>query len=282
MFFMIFIMFLLCGSICVMLPLLMPGYFIYIVFYGLQIMGLMMIWVGCLLYAARNVATGGYLLNEMSKPNQVLAMHERRGGTARLRKGTLDILEHIKLRGMIFKDTGGGCRVAGHRIIHTKETVNHNIPDLLAQYIHQIHDKYMVDNPVKLKLLYEKLKNLHKPIPGIDISSVESQLMQIPELEMVMTDPVKKQMLLNMDLKDLQNMAELLYDGQIVHMEDYEKFQDAASPYDMESYTKKHEIHRMMQWFHYKDINTPDWLKYVTIIFILLIGGAIAYQIFGG
>jgi hypothetical protein len=281
MFFMIFIMFLMCGSIFIMLPLILPGYFIDIVFIGLQIMGLMMIWVGCLMYAGRSVATGGYLLNELSKPNQVLAIHERRGGSARIRRGALDILEHIRVRGMIFKDTGGGFRIAGHRIVHTKETVNHNIPEWAAQYIHMIHDKYMVDDPVKLKVMYEKLKGLHKPIQGLDVSSVEHQLNAIPEFEMVMKDPLKRQSLLDMELKDLQNMSELMYDGQIVHFEDYEKFQEAASPYDLESYTKKHEIHALMRWLHYKDVNAPDWMKWVIILFVLLIAGAIAYQIFG-
>ena len=282
MFFMIFIMFLLTGMIITMLPLLMPGFFIYIVHIGMQVMGLMIIWVGCLLYAARSVATGGYLLNEMAKPGEVLSIHERRGGTGRIRRGQLDILEHIKLRGMIFKDTGGGVRVAGHRIVHTKETVNHNIPDWAAQYIHMIHDKYMVDSPDKLKRLYDNLKKLNKPVPGIDLTSLENQLKNIPELEMIMKDEDKKRVLVNMDLKDLQNMAEMLYDGQIVHMEDYEKFQDAASPYDLESYTKKHEIHRMMQWFHYKDVNAPDWMKYIIIIFVIVLVAGIAYKMFSG
>jgi hypothetical protein len=280
MFFMLLIMFMLTGSIIMMLPLMLPGYFIDIVFYGLQIMGLMIQWIGVLLYASRSVVTGANILNELPKPMEVLCLHEKRGGTARLRRGKLDILDHIKLKEMIFKDTGGGFRVAGHRIVHTKETVNHIIPDWIAQYIHQVSQKYMVDNPEKLKKLYDALKKLKRPMPGI--ISLEDQLHIIPELELVMKDEDRKQVLLNMSLENLQNMSELLYDGQMVHMEDYEKFQEAASPYDLESYTKKHEIHRMMQWFHYKDINAPDWMKYVIIIFVLLIAGAIAYQIFGG
>jgi hypothetical protein len=282
MFFMIFIMFVMCGSICVMLPLLMPGFFIEIVFIGLQVMGVMIIWVGALLYAARSVATGGYLLNEMAKPNEVLALHERRGGTARLRRGTLDILEHIRLKGMLLKDTGGGIRIAGHRIVSTKETVNHTIPEWAAQYIHMIHDKYMVDSPDKLKALYIALKGLHKEIPGLDTSTIKHQLEQIPELEMVMRDEKKKQSLLDMELIELQNMAELLYDGQIIHMEDYEKFQEAASPYDLESYNKKHEIRAMMRWFHYKDVNTPDWMKYAIVIFIICLGAGMAFMMMKG
>jgi predicted RNase H-like nuclease (RuvC/YqgF family) len=140
----------------------------------------------------------------------------------------------------------------------------------------------MVDNPEKLKALYDKLKKLHKPIPGLDVSSIENQLRAIPELDMVMKDKDKTRALLDMELRDLQNMSELLYTGQIIHMEVYEKFQEAASPYDLESYTKKHEIHALMRWLHYKDVNAPDWMKWVIILFVLLIAGAIAYQIFGG
>ena len=280
MFFMILIMFLLGGSLCIMIPVMMPSMFLYVVYMGMMIMGIMMIWIGVLLYVMRSVGTGAFLLNELAKPQEVLTFHERRGGTARLQKGKIDILEHIRTKGMIFKDTGGGMRIAGHRIVHTKETVNHTIPEWAAQYIHTIHEKYMVEDPESLKRLYEQLKGLKKPIPGgaIDIAY---QLNQIPEMKLAMQDPKKREQLLNMELKDLQQMGELLYDGQVIHMEDYEKFQEAASPYDLESYTKKHEIHRMMQWFHYKEMGTSDWMKWVLPIAIMLVLGAIAYQIFG-
>ena len=280
MFFMMLMMFVLGGSVCIMLPLMMPTYFIYMVYMMLMIMGIMMIWIGVLLYVMRSMMTGAYLLNELAGPTEVLPLHERRGGGARLMKGKLDILEHIRTKGMIFKDTGGGIRIAGHRIVNTKETVNHTISPLIAQYIHMIHDKYMVDDPESLRKLYEALKGLKKPIPGGAID-LEYQLNLIPELKLAMQDPKHKQELLNMELKDLQQMGELLYDGQVIHMEDYEKFQEAASPYDLESYTKKHEMHRMMQWFHYKEMGTQDWMKWVIPLAIILILGAIAYQIFG-
>ena len=281
MFFMIFMMFLLGGSLCIMLPLMFPQFFIYMVYMMMMIMGIMMIWIGAILYIMRSIQTGGFTLNELAKPNEVLTLHERRGGSASLKKGKIDILEHIRVKGMIFKDTGGGMRLAGHRIVHTKETVNHTIPEWAAQYIHNIHDKYMVEDPESLKRLYEQLKNLKKPIPGLDVSSLESQLLMIPEMKLAMQEPKKREELLKMSLEDLRQMSEVLYDGQTVHMEDYEKFQEAASPYDLESYTKKHEIHRMMQWFHYKEMGSSDWMKWVLPIAIMLILGAIAYQIFG-
>lgn len=277
MFFTIFVMFLLGGSICIMLPILMPGMFIWIVFMGLIIMGLMMIWVGCILYLARSINTGAFLLNEMAKPNEVLTLHERRGGQGKLRRGVLDVLEHIRIKKeMLFKDTGGGIRVAGHRIVKTVETVNHNIPDWAAQYLYKLKLKYMVGDLEKLQVLHDKLKQLKRPIPGV--MSLEDQLKQIPELNVVMQDEKMKQELLNMDFKDVQQMSELLYDGQIVHYEDYEKFQESAAPYDMESYAKRRDVQRIMEMVHFRDINAPDWMKYGLMILLVCIGGFFLLQ----
>lgn len=281
MFFMIFMMFLLGGSICVLLPLLMPGFFVDVVFFGLVMMGLCMIWTGCLLYAARSVATGGYLLNEMAKPQEVLTLHERRGGQGRLRRGKIAPLEHIMVgKEMLFKDTGGGVRIAGHRIIKTNETTNYNLPDKIVDYIHKVKEKYMIDDLEKLNTLSVKLKKLKKPIPGL--LTLEDQLKDIPELNVIMQDDSLKHYLLNMDLKGLQQMSELLYDGTIMHYEDYEKFQDAAAPYDLESYAKRRDVQRIMEMIHFRDVNAPDWMKYTIIIFVLFVGAALAYKMMGG
>lgn len=280
MFFRIFVSFVLGGTICILLPILYPMFFIWITFMGLIIMGLMLIWTGCLLYAARSITTGGYLLNEIARPLEVLSIHERRGGQGRLRKGMITELEHIRVgKDMIFKDTGGGTRVAGHRIIKTCETVNHNIPDWAAQYLYKIRKKYMIEEPEKLKILYDKLHGLKNPIPGV--ISIEDQLRMIPELNVVMQDEDKKKELLNMELMDLQQMAEMLYDGQIIHYEDYERFQEAAAPYDLESYTKRRDVQRILEMVHFRDINAPDWMKWVIILFILFVGVALFVRMIG-
>lgn len=281
MFFLIFMMFLLGGSICILLPVLMPQMFIWVVFMGLIIMGLMLIWVGAMMYVARSIQTGGHLLNELAKPQEVLTMHERRGGQGRLRRGRIEALEHIRVgKEMIFKDTGGGIRIAGHRIVKTNETSNHNLNDKIVDYLHKLKEKYMVDDLEKLDALYDKLKSLKKPIPGV--LSIEDQLKAIPELNVIMQDAVLKQKLLNMELKDLQQMSELLYDGTIMHYEDYEKFQEGAAPYDLESYSKRRDVQRIMEMIHFRDVNAPDWMKWVIIIFVLFVGAALAYKMIGG
>jgi hypothetical protein len=281
MFFLIFMMFLLGGTVCIMLPIMMPTMFMWDVFMGMVIMGIMMIWIGAMLYVGRSISTGGYLLNEMAKPLEVLTMHERRGGQGRFKRGRIESLEHIRVgKDMIFKDTGGGTRIGGHRIIKTNETVPHNIPDWAADYLYSIKNVYMVDNLEKLSILANKLKNLKAPIPGI--VSLEEQLRGIPELSTVLQDARKKQVLLNMDVKDLRQMAELLYDGRIIHYEDYERFQESAAPYDLESYSKRRDVQRIMEMIHFRDINAPDWIKWVIIIFVLFVGAALAYKMIGG
>lgn len=284
MFLALLMLFVMGGSFCILLPWVMPsGTFIYVVWIGLTVMGLMMIWIGVLLFVMRVVMTHAHLFLPLPRANEVISIHERRGGQGAFRRGIVDVLEHIRMKDMIFKDTGGGTRVAGHRVVKTMETVNHNVPDWCAQYLYKIRTKYMVDDPKKLKELYEKLKGLKRPIK--DVITIEDQLKRIPELKPVMEDETKEQQkkeLLNMKIEDLQSMAEMLYNGQVIHFEDYEKFQEAAAPYDMESYSKRREIHRMMQMMHYRDVLQSDWAKYIIPICILLILGAVAYQIFGG
>jgi hypothetical protein len=277
-------MFLACGSICIMLPWLMPpGFFVYVVWMGMTMMGLMMIWIGPILLIMRMVGTRTHLFIPLPRANEVITIHERRGGQGQFRRGVVDALEHIKLKDMIFKDTGGGTRVAGHRLIKTMETVNHNIPDWMAQWLFQIRQKYMVDSPEKLKALHDRLNNLKKPIG--ELNSIESQLKQMPELKTIMTDDKYKEhkdALLKMDITDLQQMSELLYNGEVIHYEEYERFQEAASPYDMESYSKRREIHRMMQMMSYRDVTDANWMKWALIIFVLVIAAGIAYAFFGG
>lgn len=284
MFLMLCIVFLMCGSLCIMLPWIMPiGFFIYEVWLGMTVMGLMMIWIGPILLIMRLVGTRVHLFLPLPKANEIITIHERRGGQGQFRRGIVDALEHIKLKGMIFKDTGGGTRVAGHRVVKTMETVNHNIPDWMAQWLYQIRQKYMVDSPEKLKALHEKLKNLRKPMG--ELNSLESQLKEIPELKTIMIDEKYKKhkdALLKMDITDLQQMSEMLYNGEVIHYEEYERFQEAASPYDMESYSKRREIHRMMQMMSYRDVGDANWMKWALIIFVLVIAAGIAYAFFSG
>jgi hypothetical protein len=278
-------MFMLSGTICVLLPWMMPvGTFVYVVWYGMTFMGIMMIWIGPMLLIGRMVGLHVHLFLPLPKVNEVISIHERRGGQAQFRRGRLDILEHIRLKDMIFKDTGGGTRIGGHRVIKTMETVNYNLHDWTAQYLHNIKEKYMVDSPDKLRRVHLALKNLSEPLSN-NVNSIESQLAAIPEFKTVMTDPkykTHKEDLLRMSLSDLRSMAELMYDGQVIHYEDYETFQDSVSPYDMESYTKKKEIHRMMQTMNYRDTMQQDWMKWVLVIFVLVIAAGIAYAFFSG
>jgi len=281
MFFILLVGFCAGGTLCILFPILMPEFFNYMMLLMMIILGIVLIWVGIMLYAARSVSTGAYYLNEPAKAMRVLTIHERRGGQARIRPGRIVELEHIRVgKDMIFKDTGGGCRIAGHRVIKTCETVPHNIPDWAAQYVYQIRQRYMLENKEQLESLYKQLKALKKSIPGV--MSIEDQLRMIPELNPVMQDEVKKRELLNMSLMDLQQMSELLHSGDIIHYEDYERFQENAAPYDLESYTKRRDVARILEMIHFRDINAPDWMKYVIILVVLFVGAALAFKMIGG
>ncbi len=76
-------------------------------------------------------------------------------------------------------------------------------------------------------------------------------------------------------------MAEALYDGTSANIRDYYDFEESAAPYDMDSFVTHQFAHRTWQFNTYSKMGGIDWQKAVIPVTILLIMGAIAYQIFG-
>lgn len=277
MFIALFVMFLVGGSIFCLLDVIMPGVLIPFVALSMRVTGITLIFVGGFLLVSREIQTGADKITGISKPYEKLLFHKRRGGKTFILKGTLAPLEHIVVRNkrdwMIFKDTGGGRNLAKHDVAFTSETVSHTIPEVIAQYIYKIKYKFGVDNLKGLKELHDNLRHI----------SSHEDLFSIAALKDVLNDPEKKQLLMEMKVEDLRRMSECLYDGEIIHMEDYEDFQESAAPYDMESYTQKKITQRIWQYKMYQPMGgAMDYMKWVLAIIILFIGGAIAYQIFLG
>lgn len=279
MFVVLFLIFLLAGSILMFPEMVFPFYLLPQVVLGMKIIGLILIWSGGCLLVGRLIQTGGGVFTALPTPGQYIDIHLRRGRNAKIIKGKLTDLEHLQTKGKLYKDTGGGFRIGGHDVRVTHETIDHNIPMEIAQYVHQIKLKYHVNGIQELTILYDKLKALHRPIPGM---TLENQLELIPELEALMNKPETKQQLVNMDLEHLQNMAELLYDGQTIHYEDYERFTESTSPNELDSFVEKHVNHRLRQNQMYTSAGTVDWVRWAPTIFMGLIVGAIAFVIITG
>ena len=277
MFIALFVVFMLAGSILCLLDTFMPNILIPIVALGMRVMGIMLIWCGGMLLVGRETQTGADKLTGVTKQNEVIVIHQRKNGKSFILKGTFEPLEHIAVKNkkdwMIFKDTGGARNIAKHPVVFTNETVNYTIPEPIAQWLHKQKKKYGVENLKELKKLHDDLKHI----------STHNDLENIVALREVLSDPEKKQLLMNMSVSDLRNMRELLYNGEIMHFEGFEEFEEGAAPYDMESYTQKKITHRIWQYKNYQPMGgMGDYMKWVLAIIVLFIGGAIAYQIFVG
>lgn len=235
-----------------------------------------MIGAGGFLLIGRASMTGADKFINLSKPEEKIVIHQRRGGTGFILKGKLVELEHIVVKygksWMIFKDTGGNRRIAKHDVVFTNETVNHTIPEPIADYIYKIKRDFGVGGLKELNDLHNQLKNITN----------HEELYQLQQLRDILKDPEKRKVLMRMPIEEIRRLGELLYDGTIMHMENYEDFQESAAPYDLESYTTKKIAHRIYQNKMYMPLGTGDWMKYVLAFGVLIILGAIAYQIFGG
>ena len=277
MFIALFMMFMVTGTVLCMLDILLPGFLIPFVALGMRVTGIMMIWVGGILLVGRETSTGADKITGVSKPYEKLVFHQRRGGKTFILKGTLAPLEHIVVKNkkdwMVFKDTGSSRNLAKHDAVFTCETVSHTIPEDIAQWLYKQKFKFGVEGLKELRAMHDNLKSIR----------THDDLFNIKELRDIFEDPEKKQLLMNMKIEDIRQMSELLYNGEVLHMEDYEDFQESAAPYDMESYTQKKITQRIWQYKMYQPMGAAgDYMKYILAIIVLFIGGAIAYQIFAG
>jgi len=108
--------------------------------------------------------------------------------------------------------------------------------------------------------------------------AIVRELESIPELKNAMQDPQKREDICNMSVEQLRNMAEMLYDGQVVHMEDAEEFIDTATPNDVDTWVDQRFTRKMMQQKAYKPPGDAEWIKWIPWVVMLMIGAAVAIQ----
>jgi hypothetical protein len=268
----IFISFLIMGFAISVIDMYLPIYLYPVVVMGFRFIGGMLMMIGGIMLLGRMKVTGASLLVDLPKPGQPILVHQRRGKQARLMLGKQVDLEHIYSKGKLFKDSGGAIRLAGHDVRFTHETVAPTIPPIIAQYVYQVKEKYGTDNLDKLRELHDKLKTLTN----------YDELNRIEELRPILLDDEKRALILGMEIRDIRNMSELLYDGQILHYDNFEDFNESAAPYDIDSFVTHHIAHRTWQFKAYQGMGAIEWSKIIMPLAILLILGAIAFQIFGG
>jgi hypothetical protein len=250
--------------------------------FSFRIMGLFFICISAFILMARLQQTGAYLFADVPSKNHVILLHSRRGKNpnAVFLKGILMDLEFIRSKNKIFKDTGGGTRICGHDVRFTHETIAHDIPLWLGEYLHKIKTRYNIHNHEELRDLYKQLKELKQPIPGV--MSLEDQLNQIVELQNILKNPERKQSLLKLSVEDLHHMAETLVDGQTIHMEDAESFIESATPNELDSLMTQDAAHQFLRFKGYRDPGDINFAKWIPLMMMLMIGAALAFSIIYG
>lgn len=239
------------------------------------VMGAMLIVVGIVLYHGRARNTTADQLTPMPKPQLTKCLHLGKSGAKIItaKKEEPNRLRAKTKRGwMNIKDCGDAINLAGHDFVITAQDCGHNFPLWLVDAVDKWKEKYGVRNEEEFKQLYEQIKK---------VNYIED-LAEIPFLEPILANPEKKKILEDMDLDDIRNLRELLFDGRTIDIKAYLDWSEGATPYDNESIISSSVARIRAEDASLKYGGFTDWGKIVLPIIILFIGGAIAYQIFGG
>ena len=246
-----------------------------------RFMGLGFFAIGLMILGGRIYQTGVGPFVDIPNTRRVILLHQRRGKNpnAYFTSARLDDLEYIRSKNKIFKDTGGGFRIAGHDVRRTHEMVAFDVPEWLSMYFYQVKKNFGADGNEQFQELVTALRNLRLPIPGM---SIEDQLNDISLLKPIMKDEKAKRVLLDMPFTKIQNLEMLLYDGVVHHAEEVEHFIESATPNELGVLEKQAFLNEKMEEKHYKEPGEVNWSSYVPVILILLLGGAIAVAIIAG
>lgn len=251
--------------------------------------------LGFVVITARLMQTDASKLLDFPSNGVVKLFHQRRGRNpnTRIMNGKLTDLEFIRAKNKLFKDTGGGFRLAGHDCRRTHEIICHDIPEWVSQYFYDIKKRYGVKNLEQFHELRKALQSLQPEYTakvmdgklGFEVSqkvTLEMQLKDIEFLEPIMKDPVKKKELLKLNIDQLKSMSEVFFDGVTHHGEEVEQFFESVTPNELDALEKQQYLNDTMRERNYRDTMQYDWTKYAAPVFWILLGLGIAYVLLKG
>lgn len=261
------------GSILCVIDFVFPGLFLPVVALGMRLMGIMLIWCGVGVYCARSMQTGACYIEDLPKPQNVLLLHIGNSGVriVKTEKDVCNTLINRRMR-LRFKDMGNSVPLAGHLFQISMETFGQTIPVEILNFIQRVKQKYKISDKKELYDLYDKLKNLKE----------KEDLYDIPLMVAAMKDENIKKELMDAELDDIRHLRLLLFDGHTLDMLAYKDFDETSSPYDNESIISRTIAHRAEQRTGYMYAGGVEWGKIVIPAMVVLVLGAVAYQIFGG
>ncbi len=222
-----------------------------------NLFGLMFLVIGVLVLGVRISQTGASAFLDLPSSKHVITFHQRRGKNPNkiIMRGSLLDLDYIKTKDKLFKDTGGGFRIAGHDCRNTHESIGFDIPDWLTDYFHKSKKKFNSRNHDQFKTMVKQLHGLKKPT-GDNNDMFVKQLENIPILEPIMKDEEMKKEFLKMGFEQIRDISILCCDGITHHGEEVEEFIESATPNDIDTLVKQKYLNDRMKQQNYKEPGT--------------------------
>lgn len=253
--------------------------------------GLMFIVLGAIILGIRGHQSRMTPFFDMPSTGHTINFHHRRGKNPNvsIEKGKLLDLEYIKAKNKIFKDTGGGFRLAGHDCRNTYETIPFDIPHWVSDYFYQLKTVSGIRDSEDFYILIESLRTLKRPMtddPYKQQVELEKQLDDIELLKPILNDYDKKMALLDMGYDRLKRLEFICVDGFTHHCEEIEDFIDAATPNELDALIKQEFLNDHMQEANYKEPgHNFDYSNLVPIavgMFIAALATIVLMSYFGG
>jgi hypothetical protein len=136
-------------------------------------------------------------------------------------------------------------------------------------------------NSDEFKELKEILKNLSDP-KSAPFKTIEEQLKEIRLLKPIMEDTEKRQVLLDMGIKQLRDLEFMFYDGVSHNGDGVELFIDSATPNELDILEGQTFMNEMDRQKMYRDKGTTDWMKYMPWMIIMMFAAVIVIMIMKG
>ena len=267
----ILVMFLVIGTFMCYLVVMLPGLLVPIVATGMRLIGLMLIWLGPVMYLMRSYNTGAahLITNPDSRYTNVINEGQSGGTIIRMKK---DLLNTLRYKDKRYRDMGEALKVAGHDFQIASETQFPTFPIWLMDWIDQVHTATGAENHSQLKQLWKELK----------LITSHDDLWKIKLLSPLLTDPEKRKALWDIPIEDLRQLRFSIYDGRTITIKPYLDWFENSNAYDVESIIGKTISHRMKQNASYTQSMALDIAKYALPIFIILIGVGVAFKFMQG
>jgi len=223
-----------------------------------NLFGLMFAIIGCIIIGVRGWQTGIGIFFDIPSGRRTILFHHRRGKNPNVSiiVGKLLDLEYIKGKDKIFKDTGGGFRLAGHDCRTTHETIAFDIPEWLMDYFYQIKHQFKIRNRDEWIKTLEQLRKLVKPSfvdKSLERSLLEKELAKIDVFQPILRDEEKKEELLNLGFDKIRKLEIYCCDGITHHHEEVEDFIESATPNEIDTLVKQKYLNDRMRERNYQD-----------------------------